>query len=128
LAPPPPPRPYATSSEEELIQRLRDAPAADQRSQVVDEIVRRGDAARPLLVAALEEELVLADVIDEALRRLDGAPAPVAANDAAANTLSDPPWVEEKYRLALSTRSSPWSRGPCSRSGSSACGGGRWRS
>ena len=102
VAPPPAPpaRPYGDATEQALIETLRAAPTADRRALVVDELVARGELARPVLEAALAEELVLADVIDEALRRLDGGAdpgAPVRSGEG----LPDPPWVEAKYRLAL---------------------------
>lgn len=99
LRPPPPPRPYTQTPELELIAKLREAPSADKRGQVVDELVRRGEPSRKVVRAALEEELVLADVLDEVTRRLDGAPSP--KGDPQAKGTVEAPWVEPKYRLAL---------------------------
>jgi hypothetical protein len=88
----------ADTPEAVLLRDLRRAETDEQRRKLADELVARGEAVRPLVVAARDEEQLLDDLLDDVLRRLDQAAK--RDPDAPARDVATT-WVAEKYGLAL---------------------------
>jgi len=90
------PRPYRERPAEALVRKLRNSTPAE-RDEAINELLERGQDAEvvELLVAALDEELLLVDLLEDLLFKLEpGEPLPDAqATDAA--------WVQPKLSQAL---------------------------
>lgn len=87
-----------------LLARLRAARTVGERKGLADELVARGPSARPLLVAAVDEEGLLVDLLEDVLRRIDEAEA-AAAKPAEApgadGRAVESAWADRKHALAL---------------------------
>lgn len=106
-----PPRGELGSSREAgLIARLRAARTVGERKALADELVARGPSARSVLVAAIDEEGLLIDLLEDVLRRIDEAEAAATTPDAGPTTSAPRPadgravesaFADRKYALAL---------------------------
>lgn len=91
------PRPYRERPAEALVRKLRNSTPAE-RDEAVNELLERGRNAEAveLLVAALDEELLLVDLLEDLLLKLEPSeddPPDAQATDAA--------WVQPKLSQAL---------------------------
>jgi hypothetical protein len=92
---PEPPRPPQAARTNQLLEQLRQADSVE-RARLVESLLARGEEVRPEVEGALAEERVLVDVLEELLGRLGPTPAKPQPG-----RVETPPWVQEKYRLAL---------------------------
>lgn len=92
--PAPPVRPYQSTPEGELLLRLQRG-NAEERAAAVEELVARGPEARDEVRGARDEALVLHDLLEGALARLE-ADGPRPAGPA-----PDVAWLEEQHGLAV---------------------------
>lgn len=88
-----------------LLAGLRAARTVGERKALADELVARGPSARPLLVAALDEEGLLVDLLEDVLRRIDEAEAATAPRTSAPKPAEqravESAWADRKHALAL---------------------------
>jgi hypothetical protein len=84
-----------------LIARLRAARTVGERKALADELVARGPSARPLLIAAIDEEGLLIDLLEDVLRRIDEAEAKTSPPKVADARAVESAWADRKHTLAL---------------------------